>query len=175
MEPIYIYIDFTRPGPNAPWSPLAPVIRAVERTEYSHVLLRWTSPISGTECIYEASLAGVGFRGPISARGRYEVVRRYRFAITYAEYRLLLRFCQMQAGIQYGTRQLLGILLARVFGLSRNPLARGTSSQVCSEMVGYFIETVLGYDIPVDLDLAGPREIDEFLASIQKPIIDNTR
>jgi hypothetical protein len=42
--------------------------------------------------------------------------------------------------------------------------------QVCSELVGYFVESVLGYDIPMDLDLAGPREIDEFLSTIQKPV-----
>lgn len=73
------------------------------------------------------------------------------------------------AGADYGTQQLVGIAwvkINRLFGVKiKNPYGDGRRSQVCSEMVGYFMEHCLGWDVGIDLDVASPFDIDMYLAS----------
>ena len=72
--------------------------------------------------------------------------------------------CMKYAGLKYGKKQILGIALVSVFNLKKNPFADGMRSQVCSELVGRFLEEVLKIDTKFDLDIAGPKEINLILS-----------
>jgi hypothetical protein len=157
-----IYIEFTRPKgffPVISW-----LIRLFQKTEYSHVRLCWAGFRGQVPVIYEASGAGLKFIGPIGAlRKPVHVVSRFPLDLTGEQYRELVRLCMSYAGIKYGHLQILGIALVCLFGLKKNPFADGKKSQVCSEIVGYLLADILGWKTGLDLDIAGPREIHEFL------------
>jgi len=158
-----ISIEFTTPRgkilPIFSW-----LIRVVQGTPYSHVLLRWTNS-TGVDIVYEASGQMLKFLGPEATKNRYTIHKRYKTELTREQYKELIKLCMTNAGLDYGVKQILGICLVYLFKLKKNPFADGRKSQVCSEIVGRFLEQVLGWQLDLDLDIAGPKQIDDYLSS----------
>lgn len=153
-----IYIEFTRPSkklfPFFSWG-----IRAVENTTYSHVRLRWINSW-GAEMVYEASGTTVKFIGPVALEDLHvKVLHSYKLELTDEQYKQLLQLCIENAGVNYGYKQIFGILLVKLFRLKKNPLSEGRKSQVCSEIVGRFLQEVLDIGQDLELDIAGPKAI----------------
>lgn len=165
-----VNIEFTKPTRKAkPFPILSYIIKLVEQTEYSHVRLSWVNS-TGIPVVYEASGHNIKFVGPIADHESVIVIKSYRLSLTPEQYRGLIKLCMTYAGLDYGLKQLLGIFLVKLFKLKRNPLSRGTRSQVCSEVVGRFLEEVMGYNTGLDLDIAGPRDIEQYLKQANKEI-----
>jgi hypothetical protein len=157
-----VSIQFTRPA-NCWFKWFSWVVRLIEWTPYSHVRLKWSASW-GDPVVYEASGSDVKFLGKLGLDQRpIKVLAEFNFDLTDQQYRKLLHICMANAGVNYGVKQILGIGIARLFRLSRNPFSQGRKSQVCSEVVGRFLEEVLEHDTQLDLDLAGPKDIYEYL------------
>lgn len=155
-----VAIEFTRP--KGGFKPLSWLIRKISRSEFSHVRLRWMGVGQTVDVIYEASGTSLKFIGPIASKYKpVTIVDSYKFNLDMDSYTMTVLLCMNYAGIEYGKKQLLGMGIARVFRLKKNPFADGKKSQVCSEVVGYFLEKILGWDTGLDLDVAGPKEIRE--------------
>ena len=164
MEKMYdIYIDFTKPDPAVKKFPIySYIIRAVEGTKYSHVRLRWKSS-SGIQIVYEASGIAVKVIGEVAApQFPVEIVKSYKISVTREQYRNLIKLFRF-ASVKYSIKQAFGILLVKLGLYKKNPLSNGRKSQICSELVGLFIQEVKQWEIDFDLDTAGPLAIDEFL------------
>lgn len=164
MADVYrkISVEFTRPVGGVPI--LSWVIRLVQRTTYSHCRLSWLGAGGRVPVVYEASGSYLKFMGPHAIRNRpAKVMVSYPFDLNKTQYGQLVELCMTYAGVDYGKKQLLGIGIARVFGLKKNPFADGRRSQVCSEIIGIFINKILNIDTNLDLDIAGPKEINNFL------------
>jgi hypothetical protein len=157
-----VHIEFT--SPKKLFKPFAWLIKWFERTDYSHVRIRWVSPV-GEELIYEASGSGVKLIGA-KAQPLFpvHVVHSYGFELTKEQYRELLRLFRYSS-VQYGILQIFGIAVARCLGLKKNPFSSGRYEQVCSELVAIFLQEVLGWKLEEELDLVGPRGIKELLDS----------
>lgn len=151
-----IFIGFSKP--KSRWAPLSRLIQIVEGTKYSHVYLRWISK-SSAECFFHATETRVQFWGGDIARDRLSIVTEFYVDISVDDYRKLIAFSHKNAGREYGTGQIFGMAIQRLFKLKVNPLASGRRSWVCSEAVGYFIEDILGYDLKGDLEVEGPKYI----------------
>jgi hypothetical protein len=155
-----VFVEFTRPKdkmfPVFSWA-----IRLFEKTKYSHVRLRWDS-VTGEQLIYEASGSSVKLIGRYAnAKHPVDVVHSYEFSLTREQYRKMIGLFRY-AGADYGVWQILGIAIAKLCGLKKNPFASGKYSQVCSELVGYFFTEALGMNIGQDLDTATPRDLKEY-------------
>lgn len=161
MNEYRIFIEFTRP--KSRWAIVSHIIRLVEKTEYSHVRLSWQSKSTGIPVVYEASGTNLKFKGPYADRNSVVIVKEYDIIITEIEHKKLLRLCLTYAGLSYGIAQLLDILLVKIFRLKKNPLSTGPKKQVCSELVGRFLEEVLGWETGLNLDIAGVRDIEKVL------------
>lgn len=155
-----VYVDFTRP--DKPFQPLSWVIRKFQRTEYSHVRIRWTNTV-GQQLIFEASGRKIKLIGE-KALYLYptKIVKNYKIELTKHEYRQLIKLFKYSS-LDYGIIQLLGIPLVYVFNLKKNPFAKGKKSQVCSELIGIFFKEVKDWDFGLDLDTAGPKQIEKAL------------
>lgn len=154
-----IWVGFSRPKKGLAWA--SKLIRLVEKTDYSHVYLRWQSK-SGAECFFHAAETRVQFWGGEIARDRLNILEEYWVDITAEDYRKLIAFTHRNSGREYGFGQLIGMAAQRLFGLKKNPLADGRRSWVCSEAVGYFIEDILNHDLNKDLEVAGPKYINNW-------------
>lgn len=159
MERRLVIIEFTRSRKKLPlfsW-----LIQLVQRTKYSHVRIKWKAMREIT-VIYEASGSSLKFIGPMAdEENPVEVVSSYKFNFSLEQYREMVKLCMKYANIEYGKKQIFGIGLVRAFGLKKNPFADGKKSQVCSEVIGTILEDILGWNTGLDLDIAGPREIQE--------------
>jgi len=142
------------------------VIRLFERTEYSHVYVRWHSKGAGVDVCYEASGNEVKFICKNVFDARIIPIKEYEIEITNEQYRKLLHFCMSNAGQHYGVKQVFGILLVKLFRLKKNPFSDGRASWVCSELAGQILKDVLDKDTGLDLDIAGPKAIDKFLQEL---------
>jgi len=163
-----LYIEFTRPVgkmfPIFSW-----LVRAIEGVKYSHVRLAWVNS-TNRKVIYEASGSGVKFIGTISQLDHpVEVIDSFEIDITRDEYRALIDICMTYANISYSMKQIIGIGLTYLPFVKKNPFADGRYSQVCSELAGLVLETVKSVDIKEDLDIAGPKKINEVLTNINRP------
>lgn len=158
-----IYIEFTKPVKLAP---LSSTIRLVQGTKYSHVRITWTTS-SGRVVVYEASGLHVRFLGTLAQeQNKVEVIKKYKISFEREEYRKLVDTCLKYAHVKYGISQLIGIGLVKLFNLDKNPLSKGEYSQVCSEIVARILREAKGWELSTNLDIAGPKEIDEELQKL---------
>lgn len=157
-----IHIQLTRPK-GFKLAVLSWLVRLFQGTPYSHCLLRWQNR-HGLDVVYESSGTCVKFLGPRAAKDRYKIMKSYEVSLTKDEYQRFIDFCITYAGLDYGLRQVFGVALVYIFKLRKNPFADGTRSWACSEVIGRFFEDVKNESINLDLDVAGPREIDQYLA-----------
>lgn len=163
---IKIYVGFS--VTKRRFAPLSWAIRLMEGTPYSHVYLQWHSIGADSNVVYEAAGSYLRFLALPIFKEKNKTVKEFEFQITKEQYKRLLKFCMRQAGTDYGILQLVGIAMVKLFRLNKNPLSRGRRSQVCSEMVGYFLEEVLKQDTRLNLDIAGPRDIYNYLNKQEK-------
>lgn len=160
-----IFIEFTKPAKG--FCPFSWLIRKIQGTPYSHVRLRWFSR-SGIELIYEASGSQVKLIGEKAQDlHKVKVTCSYEVSVSSEEYRNLIKLFRF-ASVSYGINQVFGIGAVALLGLKKNPFAKGRGSQVCSELVGLFMDEVKGWEIKYDLDMAGPLEIDLALEEMVK-------
>lgn len=153
-------IQFTRPTVTSIFSS---AIRAVLGTKYSHVLARWDGARGSVDVVWEAAGSGIRFLGPIAHKNKYKVVSQYNIELSKIEYHRLIEYTHKYAHVEYGYVQLVGMLIARIFRMSRNPLSSGESAQVCSEAVGGLLRYVKGWDININLDVYGPDKLEYYL------------
>ena len=153
-----INIEFTRPKQDR-FAFFSKLIRLFQKTKYSHVRLHWTNS-TGRDVVYEASGSKIHFLGELAQPTKpVEVLHLFTVPLNNEEYRALIDLCMKYAGLKYGVWQSIGIGLSIFLKLKKNPFSDGYRSQVCSELVGRFLEEVLELPINIDLDIAGPKEI----------------
>lgn len=157
-----ISIQFTRP---VGWYKiLSHIIRWISGTPYSHARLFWLGAGGNIKVVYEASGSHIKFMGPISQKDNpVKVIEEFEILIDRKEYRKLVELCMTYANVQYGRMQLIGMGLVRIFELAKNPFANGRKSQVCTEVIGYFLEDILKWNTGLDYEVAGLKELCEFL------------
>ena len=136
------------------------LIQIWENTPFSHVYLR----IGGgtfPEVIYQASNSMVNFMGLEAFNKYHEVVEEFEVELTAEEYKNLLTKCMALAGLRYECKQLVGLVIVRLFDIFgkqiKNPLSG--SGYVCSELVG----EMLNFDLGKPKENITPKDIYVFL------------
>lgn len=156
-----IIIGFSKPK-SKPFPVFSWVIRLFERTEYSHVYIRWHSRGAGVDVAYHASGTQVHFLGEKAFRERITPVEEYARDISSAEYRELLKFCMTHAGVDYGLKGVLGVAIDVVFRRG-NPFASGGRSQWCSKLIGALLDLFDDFIDDAILERAGPKKINDLI------------
>ena len=156
-----IYIGFSRPKKS---KLLSSLIMRVEKTNYSHVFLKFYAAKYDRWLVYEASGIDVKFKSVSRFQISNMVVDCYRIDLEENHYNRTIAWCIDNCATPYGIIQLFGMFYVYLFECIfkkrvRNPLRDGKKSQVCSEMIGYMLKENKIMDIDGDLDLAGPKII----------------
>ena len=165
-----IIIGFSKPKNN--YFPIFSwLIRLFEKTPYSHVYLRWYSKGANVEVAYHSAGTMVHFLSKRIFDMRVQPVEEYEVEVSKDTYRHLIRFCMENAGTGYGILQVFGMAAQRLFGFKKNPLGDGTDTQICNELVGHMVKEVIGIPVNLDLDSAGPRDINNLVTEHFKRIL----
>lgn len=154
-------VQFTRPAGG--FKILSWVVRKILGTQYSHVLARWDGAKGKVDLVWEAAGSSIRFLGPIAHEGRYEIIEEYKIPLEGYEYSRLIEYTHLYAHVDYSRIQLVGMLYARIFKMSRNPLSQGKAEQVCSEAVAGLLKYVKGWDIGINMDVYGPDALEKWL------------
>lgn len=127
---------------------------------FNHVYLRWFSVGANVDVAYEANSLGVNFRAKWYMDKYIEPVYEYECEIDMATYKRLLNFCMSNAGRPYSIKQVINIATIRWFKRSFFK-TDGEVSQICTEVVGYVLRDLIGENITIDLEHAGPNDLRE--------------
>lgn len=155
-----ITIGFSRPKNR--FLPVASyLIRAYQQTSYSHVYVRFYSESLNRTLIYEAVGKGVRFIGLPQWTKHAEELKSYTLQVKKCNAVTLLQYCVDHAGVEYGFWQNVGVILADLLNLKRNPFRKGKN---CSEALAEVL-ALEGYKLPKDPNLMTPKDIEELLKS----------
>lgn len=148
------------------------LIRLIEWTKYSHVYLQWDSEFAESTITYHAAGHSVHFLGLELFKKSVKPVYIFEIDITREQYKDLLHYCFEKSGTDYGVKQIFGITIVKLmclFGKKiKNPFSDGDKSQVCSELIGHVLKDILSKDLDLDLDIAGPKAIYEFMCKLEE-------
>lgn len=138
------------------------LIRKLQRTEYSHVYIKFTSDKYKRNLIYQASGLQVNFVGEQVFKDHCEIVKECTLQIQDETYTKMMTFAIDKAGYPYSIKQLFNIVIYMVTGKT-NILGSGRKAYVCSELAGEMLKTILNVAINKDLDIITPKDIDKAL------------
>jgi hypothetical protein len=157
-----ITIGFSKPKnrllPIGSW-----LIRLYQKTEYSHVYLEFYSESTNRGLIYEAVGSGIRFIGTKQWELHAQEVKSFTISITNCNYVELMQFCIDNSGNEYGFLQNIGIFIADLFNLSKNPVSKGMN---CSEVLGKILK-LEGYLFDKEDNLLTPKDIELALVNKQ--------
>ena len=145
-------------------------IRAYMQTDYSHVYIKFYSKSLDRTLIYEAVGSGVRFIGQEKWKNHAIEMHSYDLEISDESYIKLMQFCVDNAGEEYAFCQNLGVVIAKVFNLEKNPFEKG---QYCSEITGELLK-LEGFRICKDINLVTPKDIKRILDHNQDKATKNT-
>jgi hypothetical protein len=143
------------------WNPFSALIKWWWGTDYSHVYVRWSTPW-GFDEILEASGTSVKMIEASRWSKKSKVIKEYSFDVDKATFGKLMADIRPLTGLPYGWSQALGIAVAELFKLDRNPLDSGSKAFVCSEVAMRALK-VLGLDVDKNYDLVSPKDLMDFL------------
>lgn len=144
------------------FNPISLAIRWWMGTPYSHAALGFEDD-DGEYRIFEAVGSGVRVSCPKKFADHNVVVVAHNVQVPEEYYPKLLGYIDGAEGKSYSITQILGIVIAKVFGLKRNPFSNGCSEGVCSESVAWILHKYCGFSRLGDLDLVTPQDLDRVL------------
>ena len=154
-----ITIGFSRPKK---WNLLSYLIMKVQKTEYSHVYIKFYSSSLDREIIYQASGLQVNFVGSEIFNKNHVTVKTYDLHVDDETYKNALVFAVDKAGISYSMKQLFHILGYMLTGKT-SFFNKNLDGYVCSELAAEMLKDELNLPISENLNLIIPRDIDQLL------------
>lgn len=154
-------------------TPIAPMIRRFEGTEFSHVYIRYWSEGLQRHLILQSNIDNVNFTNEEHFFKHNKIIDEFAFHVDPSVKVAVLQKAIDRLHIPYGKLQLVGMGVAQLWKRwtgkwISNPFKDGEKSQVCSELAGHVLIEA-GYWLPVDkLEVMGPKwlyeRVNEWLA-----------
>lgn len=139
------------------------LIRWYQGTKYSHTYVKFKGKTR--DFIYESvGKSGTRFVGTKCWNSHAKVVKEFNVYVDDIHYYKLMDYCIDHEGVEYGFIQNIGIFIADLFKLKKNPFKTGYN---CSEIVADILKSQ-GYQIDKDSNLITPRDIYGILESSAK-------
>jgi hypothetical protein len=144
------------------WNPFTALIRWWWDIPYSHVYIKWSTPWGFSE-VLEASGLSVRMREFDRWSERQRVIAEFEFEVERETFNQIMQELRPMTGKPYGWKQVLGLAIAELFGLSLNPFSDGDRSLICSEL-GIKALVILGViDRANNIDLINPKDVHDIL------------
>lgn len=143
------------------FSPFSKLIRLWEGTDFSHVYFQFETSRNNVTIIYQASSTMLNYMSKEVFLQHNKVVSEFNLELSNEHYSELMLQCMKSAGLGYSIKQILGLAIAQVFRLKRNPFS-DKEKYVCSEWVAEQLE-LCGFKFSKKLDLVTPKDIYELL------------
>jgi hypothetical protein len=160
-----LYIGFSKPKkklfPLFSW-----LIRLYQRTEYSHVYLKWHSKRFNRWLVYHAAGNSLHFLGEEQARLQLDTVVEYSVELSDDCMFKVVDYCLEKAGTPYDLKAVFGLGIKLSFGLKSNPFANGTKQMFCSELVVRILQQKFALAKPYEPELMTVKDVELLLKRI---------
>ncbi len=155
-----IIIGFSKP--KTWFNPFSWLIRLIEGTPYSHTYVKTFFQAADCWLIYQASGKMVNFMSEKQFDNTVHKYKEFEFEISEEAYKEYIKWAVRNAGVPYGLKTVLGILLVRVFNLKKNPFGDGQKSLFCAELSRIALSHFIGAYLPKeDFETAGLAKLFE--------------
>jgi hypothetical protein len=162
-----IIVGFSKPNT---WKPFSWLIMTGYDTPFDHVYIRWHSDKLNRDIIYQASGTMVNFMGQQFFDNNI-IIDEFPVPITSAKKLSMIQFAMDNSGKPYGIKECFGLAWVRIcqmFGKTvSNPFTADGSTYVCSELVGYILDTYDGMDINTNIANITPLMVYNYLLQIK--------
>lgn len=134
-----IIVGFSRP--KAKFVPFADAIMWADKSDFSHVYIRFHSNSADRDLVYQASGMKVNFIGWILFQQAEVAVHEFSIPVTAETKTKVIQFAIDNCGIEYALGQALGIGLVKAAALFGKKIANPVSSSgyFCSKMVAIIL------------------------------------
>jgi hypothetical protein len=147
-----IVIGFSKP--KSPFSFFGHLIRLYSGEDYSHCYIKFRA----SKLISQASKGMVNFTHESVFLEHNTIVKEFSVPVTVEQFKQIADYSILTAGRPYSILQVIGILVADILNLNRNPLDMDKSTFICSEYLGQIL-IILGLRITKHLSLLTPEDI----------------
>jgi hypothetical protein len=165
-----IIVGFSKPKT---WKPFAWLIMVGYGIPYDHVYVKIRADKLNRDLLYQASQLTVNFMAEEIFNAANNIVQEFPVQISSENKAKLLQFAIDNSGKPYGIIEAFGLAIVRIceiFGKKiKNPFGDGGATYVCSELAGYILIEFAGAQIPENLDNITPRDVYNYLTSLNKP------
>lgn len=166
-----IYIGFSCPISKT--TPFAALIKWVESRPYDHVYVRIQEPMDGEYMIFQASKSMVNLYNKDVFSSINTTIKEYEIGINEDQYKVLWRFVKSMLGIPYSLKEDFGILLMKIFHLSKQPFNDGYRSEFCAKLAAQ-VCSILEVKMPTDEGSIDPTLLDSILEAAKLPCINDS-
>ena len=144
-------------------------IRKLYDVTYSHCYFCAESYLTGIPLIFEASNLSVMCISRVEFIDKSEIIEEIFIEVNNEVYADILCFIELSLGTPFGFMTLIGIGIAKLFNLKRNPFADKNKTMHCSEFIDH-ICAIIGMQ-PNDPDMVKPIDINN---KIKKWVVCST-
>lgn len=144
-----------------------PIIKYVDKSDFSHTCLLHKDSITGQDMIYQASHGRVHSILFEEWLKNNNIISQQVVYIKEYKYIELLKLMNKFNFTKYGYMSLLGILFFRLFKTRRNLFAKGVEEFICSEIVAYFIRDIMEVKLNKDIELMSPKDCFDCIREYQ--------
>lgn len=154
-----IVVGFSRH--KSPFAIFSRLIRLYAGTDYSHCYIKFKA----SQLISQASKGLVNFTHEDVFLSHNIVTEEFHIPVTDLQFQQVAAYAIKTAGKEYSSLQILGILIADLLRLDRNPLDMSKDTFICSEYLGHILR-LLGVKLDKHMSLLTPEDIYKELSRI---------
>lgn len=136
--------------------PLSWLIRWFQKSDYSHIILKFRSDSLDRDLYYDASGQGLNFKNQHEVFSHYEITDSFALEMTREQNILSLQWCIDNLHIKYGYAQIAYLALERVgkkLGIKVPFFVKNRRKRmICNEVGYYLLKDVLGDEIEINPD-----------------------
>jgi hypothetical protein len=143
---------------------------AVQRTNYSHVYLKYQDAYLGQPMIYQASHTLVNSMSEAVFLAQETVVQEFTFNVSDASFLACMQFAANQAGKPYGILEICGLALvnaAMVLNIKmQNPIKDAGTTWICDQLIAALLETCENVTLPIPLNDMMPKDMYSLVSAL---------
>lgn len=136
---------------------------AVQRTNYSHVYLKYHDEFLGQDMVFQASHSLVNSMSLPVFLAQETVVKEFTFNISEETFKKTMIFAANQAGKPYGVMEICGLALVELCALVglkiQNPVKDEGSTYICDQLVAAILNECENVVLPTNVNNMDPKDV----------------
>lgn len=167
-----ITIGFSRANTTLPIFSWA--IMAVQKTNYSHVYLKYQDEFLGQPMIYQASHTLVNSMSEAVFLAQETVVQEFTFNVSDASFKACMLYAANQAGKPYGVKEICGLALCEIALAVNikmdNPIKDAGTTWICDQLIASLLQTCEDVTLPMPLNDMLPKNVFAMVSALPETL-----